>query len=281
MELPKKALERSALVVAHPDDEVLWFGSILEQVDCIIICFVDADHWPELGRARRRSIEEHAYRDKIEVLGLPQVKSHNKSRWPEPVETPYGLRLDRYQGFDGPYEKQASRLEAALRPVINGFKNVYTHNPWGEYGHEDHVQLSRIATRIANENGTRIWYTNYVSNKSSALMRRYVQGFGQPYYTMPVNTLKARQIAETYFRNGAWTWMEDYVWFKSESFVEGPLLPQTQPCTGALFPVNYIRVPFEPTPAVASKPSLVTRIRRRLLSMAGISKTPGTNAATG
>lgn len=280
MELPKGALEHSALVVAHPDDEVLWFGSILERVDRIIICYIEASHRPELNEARRKSIAEHQLRDRIDVLDLAQVKSHNKCSWPEPEETSYGVRLDRYRGFDEPYRKQAQRLEEALAPVIRGFRNVYTHNPWGEYGHEDHIQLSRIVTRLATSSGARVWYNSYVSNKSSLLMRRYVQGFGQPYYTLPVDTTKAREFADTYYRNGAWTWMEDYAWFNSESFVEGPLVAESQPCKGALFPLNFIRVPFEPIAAGASKSSLAGRLRRKLGSVVRISRHRETNPAT-
>jgi len=279
MELPKGALERSALVVAHPDDEVLWFGSILERVDRIIICYTEASHWPELGDARRKSIAEHPLRDRIEVLGLAQVKSHNKCSWPEPTETSYGVRLDRYRGFDAPYQKQAQRLEEALAPAVRGFRNVYTHNPWGEYGHEDHIQLSRIATRLATSGGARIWYNSYVSNKSSMLMRRYVQGFGKPYYTLPVDVATVREFADTYYRNGAWTWMEDYVWFSSESFVEGPLVPQSQPCKGALFPLNFIRVPFEPIPAVVSESGVASRLRRKIGSIVRISRHKGSSPA--
>ena len=24
---------------------------------------------------------------------------------------------------------------------LKDFKNVFTHNPWGEYGHEEHIQV--------------------------------------------------------------------------------------------------------------------------------------------
>ncbi len=280
MELPEEALELSALVVAHPDDEVLWFGSILERVDRIIICYIEASHWPELSDARRKSIAEHPLRDRIYLLDLTQVKSHNKCSWPEPVETSYGVCLDRYRGFDEPFQQQAQRLEEALAPAIRGFRNVYTHNPWGEYGHEDHIQLCRIATRLATSGGARIWYNNYVSNKSNMLMRRYVQGFGQPYYTLPVDTAKAREFADTYYRNGAWTWMEDYVWFSSESFVEGPLVSQSKPCKGALFPLNFIRVPFEPMPAAVSNPGLAGRLRRKIRSIVRIPRHKGSHPAT-
>jgi len=281
MELPKDALNNSVLVVAHPDDEVLWFGSILNTVDKIIICFTDSERWPELGKARRKSLDEHACKDRIVELDLCQVKSHNKSKWPEPEETDYGLRLDKYPGFDEPYQDQALHLAAALEPHIRDATNVFTHNPWGEYGHEDHVQVSKVATRLAGSNAASIWYNSYVSNKSSTLMRRYVQGFGKSYYTMPVDTEWARIIADTYYRNDAWTWMEDYVWFASECFVQGPLVSQPEPCTGALFPVNYLRVPFDAAKAQGHPVGLMKIIRRKLRKLVSQPKPRTTNAATG
>lgn len=281
MQLPKEALDKSVLVVAHPDDEVLWFGSVLEQVDKIIICFTDAEHWPELGEARKRSLEQHALRERMELLDICQVKSHNKSRWPEPVETDYGLLLDKYPGFDKPYQQQAKRLAEALEPHIRNSKNVFTHNPWGEYGHEDHVQVSKVTTRLAEEAGSSIWFSSYVSNKSMALMRRHVHGFGQSYYTMPVDTVRAREIADTYYKNNAWTWLDDYIWFDSECFVQGPLQSQADACTGALFPVNFLRVPFDSTTANKKAPGLFRRIRRRLTKPTPAAKPATSNVAAG
>ena len=269
MELPKQALENSVLVVAHPDDEVLWFSSILDTVTSIVIVFVDTEQRPDRDDARRASLAEHEYRDKIVSLDLSQVKSHNVSDWPRPVETDYGLRLDRSPELDGPYAEQASRVAAALAPHVQGARNVFTHNPWGEYGHEDHVQLSKVATNLANESGASIWYSNYVSGKSSRLMRKYLHGFGNEYFTMTVDGPRARQIADTYMRNDAWTFEDDYVWFPSECFVQGPLESHAASCEGTLFPVNYIRVPFDPVSANAPAPGFFRRLRRKLKSVTG------------
>jgi LmbE family N-acetylglucosaminyl deacetylase len=269
MNIPKDSLKDSILIVAHPDDEVLWFSSILDSIDKIVICFTDAEHWPDLGAARKRSLAEHMYRDRIEELGLCQVKAHNKSSWPEPTETDYGLLLDRSPRFNEPYRAQAIRLVELLEPYVREAGNVYTHNPWGEYGHEDHVQVSRLTTMLAQKHKTTTWHSNYVSNKSSALMRRYVRGFGQPYYTMPVDTTRAREIADTYYRNGAWTWFDDYVWFDSESFVAGPLEHHSDACAGALFPVNYLRLPFDANRQSTRTPNIYGRIRRLVQTLAG------------
>jgi hypothetical protein len=213
-------------------------------------------------------------------LNVCQAKSHNKSKWPHPNETDYGLKLDRYPQFDASYRQQADNVSAALEPHVRNVKNIFTHNPWGEYGHEDHVQICRIATKLAEENEADIWYNSYVSNKSSELMRQYVQGFGRPYYTMPVDIEKITKIADTYFRNDAWTWMHDYVWFASECFVQGPLIIQKSPCTGALFPVNFLRLPFEsPRPSRQSM-SLYHRIWRKLRRFTSQRKPIPSNAAT-
>jgi LmbE family N-acetylglucosaminyl deacetylase len=269
MKLPKRALEKSVLVVAHPDDEVLWFSSILDDVTSIVIVFMDTEQRPDRDAARKASLAEHEYRDKIVLLDLAQVKSHNASTWPQPVETAYGLHLGRLPALDDAYAEQAARVTAALAPHIDGALNVFTHNPWGEYGHEDHVQLCKVATALAAERGADVWYSNYVSGKSSRLMRQYLGGFDNPYYTMAVDGPRARQIADTYVRNGAWTFDDDFVWFPTECFVKGPLDSHAATTEGTLFPVNYMRVPFDPITANAPPPGLLQRFLRRLRSVHG------------
>ena len=261
MKLPESALSNAVVVVAHPDDEILWFSSVLDQASGIVVCFTDAEHSPEIGAARQKSLDEHHYADKINNLDLEQVKSHNQSAWPEPEETDYGLRLTRSPERDGPFIDQAARVSAALEPIIARADSVFTHNPWGEYGHEDHVQVCRIVTDLAGEHGADVWYSGYVSNKSVSLMRRYAGGFDHNYHSMSVDTERARAIADVYFRNEAWTFVDDYQWFDSECFIKGPLSARSSP--GWLIPVNFIRVPFD-AHRREKRPGLARRMIRRV-----------------
>ena len=48
-------LTRSALVVAHPDDEALWFSSIAGKVERLIVCFLEVDGRPDVTAGRRRA----------------------------------------------------------------------------------------------------------------------------------------------------------------------------------------------------------------------------------
>ena len=269
MELLQEALENSALVVAHPDDEVLWFSSVIEDVKRIIVVFNAATKYPDLAESISAALAGHPYRDKIVTLDLSQAESHNQADWPHPEDTDYGLRLARAPELDAPYAAQAARVADALDPHLAGTQNVFTHNPWGEYGHEAHVQLSRVTTRLAAKHGATVWYGNYVSGKSSRLMRQYLHGFGNDYYTCNVDATRAREVADTYMRNGVWTFDEDHTWFPTECFIRGPLEPAAETSAGALYPVNYIRVPFDPVPATTAPPGIVQRLHRKLRSVTG------------
>ena len=279
MALPPEALDRSVLVVAHPDDEVLWFSSILDAVTKILIVYDAARGSAESQAALRDSLADHPLAGKITSLGVARVRSHNRSRWPEPEATDYGLKLEGDPALDAAYAAQQQDVLAALRPHLEQASNVFTHNPWGEYGHEDHVQLSKCVTALTSELGAAVWYSNYVSGKSSRLMRRYVRGFRSDYLVNDVDTARARAIADTYFRHGTWTLDADYAWFPSECFIKGPLESSKLATAGTLFPVNYLRVPFDPVPARAPGPGLLARIRRRLRRVLGLNNKAPAHAA--
>jgi LmbE family N-acetylglucosaminyl deacetylase len=280
MALPPEAFDRSVLIVAHPDDEVLWFSSILDDVSRIVIVFDTAHGSAEREDAIRDSLAEHPMSDKITSLGIGRVRSHNRSGWPEPEETDYGLKLEDDCAQDAAYAAQRQDIDEALRSQLAQASNVFTHNPWGEYGHEDHVQLSKCVTALASELGATVWYSNYVSGKSSRLMRRYVSGFRSDYSINDIDTTRARAIADTYFRHGTWTHDADYAWFPSECFIRGPLESGAQTTVGTLFPMNYLRVPFDPIPARAPGPGLPTRVRRRLRRFLGLTTKAPAHAAS-
>ena len=44
--------ENSILIMAHPDDDILWMSSVIEKVEDIIFCFNDDPPHPDLGIAR-------------------------------------------------------------------------------------------------------------------------------------------------------------------------------------------------------------------------------------
>ena len=165
--------EGSLLVVAHPDDEILWFGSIVADVDRIAVCFLNDPAHPELAGARERVLAEHPLRDKIVCLGADETGAFNHAGWPRPEATKYGLRIVKDRRVAKKYRLCYRQLEQQLAPMIREAARVITHNPWGEYGHEEHVLVHRVATALAGAGHKDVWYDNHASTWSEDLMRVY------------------------------------------------------------------------------------------------------------
>lgn len=216
-------LANALLIVAHPDDECLWFSSVLEAIGTIVIAYGDVPGEPQWSAGRAALGERYPYPD-TEFLNLTEAVSVFGADWSAPEATPYGLKVRSSKatlpGFDANrYEENYARLQARLEPLINKAERVFTHNPWGEYGHEDHVQLSKVVTELADERNIPVWYSNYVSDRSFRLMattmlRRQVQQTHRP------TNIPAYERLEALYRDlDCWTWsVSDYQLPKNDGF---------------------------------------------------------------
>jgi LmbE family N-acetylglucosaminyl deacetylase len=107
------------LVVAHPDDEVLWFAA--EIYDSIVVAFLGRTDKPEQTEGRRKAMADHPLADRIVCVGLTESNFwRDKSRAAEHVAN-------------------RARLVAWLRENSTNWDSVDTHNAWGEYQHADHI----------------------------------------------------------------------------------------------------------------------------------------------
>ena len=110
-ELQKTLLKRSCLVVAHPDDEILWFSSILAHVDRVIICYLANAAYPGRGLARRRVLDQYPL-DHVECLGWDVPLTGQMCDWNKPLETEFGLQLPSIAR--GRYEHSFVNLKARV-----------------------------------------------------------------------------------------------------------------------------------------------------------------------
>lgn len=245
---PREITESSALVVAHPDDEVLWFSSIVEDVGNILVCFQEVLSRPDWSAGRRDSLRTYPLEGVI-CLGLTESEVFNGAAWPDPVLSEFGLSVAKnsrsLQGYSfETYKHNFERLKAELRPKLSGIRNVITHNPWGEYGHEEHVQVFRAIDALRSELGFRVWYSNYFSNKSHGLMLRYLSGFDGVYRVLKTRPELGKRVQALYSRNNCWTWYSDYQWPESEGFLLWDRDGSKTPKAGVVIPMNAIRIEF-------------------------------------
>jgi hypothetical protein len=216
-------LDGLAIVMAHPDDEVLWACSALRAAEKIILVYGDRPNEPEFNEGRRVSMTEFPL-PTLDWLALPEIGVFDSASWPEVRETDYGLyphRALRILDHFNPdaYRATFGKLTEALRPRFAGIRNVIAHGPWGEYGHEDHVQVFRVVASLAAEMGFRLWVPAYVAQKSEALMLRNLRFFGKPTPPMPIDAALAAEITDLYKRTNTWTFSDTYVWPESERFL--------------------------------------------------------------
>jgi hypothetical protein len=214
-------LEKAILVVAHPDDEVLWFSSILREVGKIIIAFKDYDAVPGLGARREAAMAELPYAH-LTCLGIAEAGSLKRANWDDPMPTGYGIALDAPAETRLRYEENFGRLCAALAAELRSATDVFTHNPWGEYGHEDHVQVHRAIASLSVPLGFRLWTPTYYGTRSAKLASRY-RPAGQPAaLRLPIDQAFAQSVAEIYERHECWTWTRNWTWPDEDRFLPGP-----------------------------------------------------------
>ena len=83
----------SALVVAHPDDEVPWFSSVVGKVERVIICYEECAELPELADGRRAARQAYPLATAT-WLRRAEPCSLRRVDWRSPIRTAHGMALD-------------------------------------------------------------------------------------------------------------------------------------------------------------------------------------------
>ena len=243
---------RALLVVAHPDDEILWFGSVLERMTTVVVCFLDYDAVPWLGESRRRALAEHPL-DSLHCLGRGEAGSLDRADWALPRLETAGLRLGAGEARVR-YRRNAAWLARRLPSLIDGHDVIFGHGPWGEYGHEDHVQLHAVLHRACRTAGLDFWVPACCGPKALPLARRYRLRPGSPRLRLSVDQGLARQIYQVYQRHDCWTWHDTWRWPEEEIFLRSADLERLPPraARGERWPAHVepmdYRTPREETP---------------------------------
>ena len=216
------ALRRpAAVVVAHPDDEALWLSSIVGSVDRVVFCFGEPFGKPEKAAARRRALAALPLPGVID-LAIPESGARSAADWAPPRATPTGIAIvDTATGAR--YDANYHRLIESLRDALAGCRSVFTHNPWGEYGHAEHVQVHRAVVALQAELRYMVWFSNYVGNASWPLARQLA---GEPRWSerrvLRPDRVIARRLKRVYLGHRVWTWTRAHRWPARETLYAQP-----------------------------------------------------------
>ena len=125
--------KQKLIVVAHPDDETLFFGALVlsdPRAEWSVVCVTD-------GNADgQKAVREKQFRAATRKLGVKKVYFFE-------MPDRYEARLDQ------------AMLTTKLTELPQGFAEVYTHGPIGEYGHPHHQDVSLAVHRFFAGGGRR------------------------------------------------------------------------------------------------------------------------------
>ena len=203
------------LIVAHPDDEILFFSSVLENIDKVIVCFGASKN---KAITKGREVLQAQYPlSNIEWLNLDESDVWDASNWNKPVITSRGISVNRDEAS---YRETFDNLCEIFKTKLTTYDVVYTHNPWGEYGHEEHVSVFNAVLSSVRGSNKKLFISCYVSDRSQKLFsmqRHLLQGEIQQ-GTVPKKLCS--QIKSLYIECNCWTWDDNYEWPNSEIFAE-------------------------------------------------------------
>ena len=210
-------LENYAIVVAHPDDEILWFSSILSNARKIIICFGPSNS-EHITQARRKLKYKFPIANTT-WLELRESDCLLQGDWQKPKMTKFGIKLKR---DNLKFQSNFGYLVSQLSQELIGIDNVVTHNPWGEYGHEEHTQVF-AAVKYTNLYLKKISFKLFVNSYVSERSQRCRSSSNEEVintFTIPIDKQLSSRVMEYYKQYDAWTWDDHYKWPSNDIFLE-------------------------------------------------------------
>lgn len=183
------------LVMAHPDDEVIFGWPVLKQVSSILICSNDKNN-PERAwcRYRYKALEEIG-----ELLGIPVVSLD------------YDSEFYKLNARNGSLKRFIDDVLSHIDPHAD---TIFTHNWMGEYGHLDHILVYYIMLMVRNEN-IRLMTSDILLQSEEWLSFNQAPLTGHPAYRYRSVTKNDLHLYDgckaIYDKYGLWTWNQDPV----------------------------------------------------------------------
>lgn len=131
------------MIVAHPDDEMLWGGAHLIEDDYLVVCITCGTVKERVNEFTKVMEETN---DKYLLLGYPDKTNGERDNW------------DNYR----------EDIKNNLKEIISlkDWEIIVTHNPDGEYGHIHHKMTNQMTTEVTDNKDKLYYFGHYYSKKN-------------------------------------------------------------------------------------------------------------------
>lgn len=218
--------DKSAIVVAHPDDEILWMPSLVNRVARIIMCYSDDPAVKSRGDKRRAAVARYPTGN-VSLLDLPEPRTKPGGGVP-------GASLAGLFARNDPEAPHRTALVEALRPQLAGFNAVITHNPWGEYGHKDHVRVNSVVQELAGAMNIKVYVSCYAGVRALGRCAAEMQKGIAVLDSAPIDHEFVEGVVALYKRSDCWTWVKDWRWPDQDHF----FVLGSREVTKTIFPIR-------------------------------------------
>lgn len=133
---------KNLMVIAHPDDDLLFGGTELMKDDYVVVCVTCGSSKTRLKEFKRMM---NYFNDEYITLGYPDLVDGKKSNW----------------------EKEYNSIENDINNIIklHDWNKIVTHNPEGEYGHIHHKMTNRMVTNLVKDKSNLYYFNKTYSKK--------------------------------------------------------------------------------------------------------------------
>jgi hypothetical protein len=177
------------MLVAHPDDEVIFGWPVLKEAKKIICCSNDIDNPDRLWcKDRIKALKEIGNLVGAEIYCL----DYNSEFYRLPTRT-------------GDLGRFVSDILALTNLLVNKYEDykLFTHNSWGEYGNLDHILVNQIAQSSGKDfitTGVAIDAAWFKVNNLYRVKESSEHNIDLEFYN------RCKSIYDKY---GCWTWSKD------------------------------------------------------------------------
>ena len=168
------------IIMAHPDDEVIFGAAVLKDADRIVCVASDENNTARAWcKDRKKALQEIG-----KMLGIETICFDYNSEFYRQIEPRSGGLIE---------------LEKKLLPYLSD--TVFTHNAWGEYGHIDHILVNQIVNA----------HCRYVMTTDACLFAEWfnVKKLHQGSRKETIDMDLYNRCKAIYDKYGCWTWSKE------------------------------------------------------------------------